>query len=103
MNELIQNFSDQADRYSRSDNSSMAFEGWKKRYTEKLVELCIKECADVLEAKAKQQKAVKIYTTDYSESQESLAAYLTGVRDYGSFLLAKNANLLKNHFGIENE
>lgn len=34
-----------ADLYARSDNSSTLFENYQKRYTDKLVELIVKECA----------------------------------------------------------
>ena len=47
MNERIQELAEQADLYARSDNSSMLFENYQKRYTEKLVELVVKECAHI--------------------------------------------------------
>jgi hypothetical protein len=45
MNERIQELAEQADLYARSDNSSMPFENYQKRYTEKFAELIVKECA----------------------------------------------------------
>ena len=39
MNQKIRELAEQADLYARSDNSSMLFENFQKRYTEKLVEL----------------------------------------------------------------
>jgi hypothetical protein len=48
MNERIKQLSDQADLYARSDNSSMIFENYQKRYTEKFVELIVQECVDIV-------------------------------------------------------
>lgn len=47
MNTRIKELAEQASLYAVSDNSSMLFDVWKKRYTEKFAELIIKECAEV--------------------------------------------------------
>lgn len=44
MKERIHKLAEQADLYARSDNSSMIFENFQKRYTEKLVELVVQDC-----------------------------------------------------------
>ena len=44
MNERINELADQASLYAVSDNSSMLFDVWKQRYTEKFAELIVKEC-----------------------------------------------------------
>jgi hypothetical protein len=44
MNERIHKLAEQANLYARSDNSSMIFENFQKRYTEKLVELVVQDC-----------------------------------------------------------
>jgi hypothetical protein len=44
MNERIRELAEQADLYARSDNSSMLFENFLKRYTEELVELIVQDC-----------------------------------------------------------
>jgi hypothetical protein len=44
MNKRIRELAEQADLYARSDNSSMLFENFQKRYTEKLVELIVQDC-----------------------------------------------------------
>lgn len=49
MNERTKQLAEQADLYARSDNSSMLFENWKKRYTERLTELIVQDCAKVAE------------------------------------------------------
>ena len=45
MNERTKVLADQANLYARSDNSSMLFENYQKRYTEKFAELIVRECA----------------------------------------------------------
>ena len=51
MNKRILELAEQASLYAVSDNSSMLFDVWKKRYTEKFAELILKECSDILEEK----------------------------------------------------
>jgi hypothetical protein len=48
MNRKIRELANQADLYARSDNSSMLFENYQKRYTEKFVELIVQECVDIV-------------------------------------------------------
>ena len=48
MNERIKELAEQANLYARSDNSSMLFENYQKRYTEKFVELIVQECVDIV-------------------------------------------------------
>jgi hypothetical protein len=49
MNKRIKELANQADLYARSDNSSMLFENYQKRYTEKFVELIVKEMCGMME------------------------------------------------------
>lgn len=49
MNERIKELAEQADIYARSDNSSMLYDVWKKRYTEKFAELIVQECMRMCE------------------------------------------------------
>jgi len=46
MNKRIQQLAEQANLYARSDNSSMLFENYQKRYTEKFAELIVRECIE---------------------------------------------------------
>ena len=48
MNKRIKELANQADLYARSDNSSMIFENYQKRYTEKFFELIVQECVDIV-------------------------------------------------------
>lgn len=47
MNQRIRELAEQASLYAVSDNSSMLFDVWKKRYTEKFAELIVRECGAV--------------------------------------------------------
>ena len=49
MNERIRQLAEQANLYARSDNSSMLFENYQKRYTEKFAELIVEECLYIVE------------------------------------------------------
>jgi hypothetical protein len=49
MNERIKELAEQASLYARSDNSSMLFENFQKRYTEKFAELIVRECVAICE------------------------------------------------------
>ena len=49
MNERIKELAEQANLYARSDNSSMLFENYQKRYTEKFAELIVAECAGIVQ------------------------------------------------------
>ena len=48
MNPRIRELAEQAALYAVSDNSSMLFDVWKKRYTEKFAELIVRECIDII-------------------------------------------------------
>ena len=48
MNDRIKQLAEQADLYARSDNSSMLFENFQKRYTEKFAELIVQDCIDIV-------------------------------------------------------
>ena len=48
MNERIKELAEQAGQYAVSDNASMLFDAWKKRYTEKFAELIAGEVFAVL-------------------------------------------------------
>jgi hypothetical protein len=52
MNERIKELAEQASLYARSDNSSMVFENFQKRYTEKFAELIVRECIDIAQDRA---------------------------------------------------
>ena len=47
MNERIRELAEQAELYAVSDNSSMLFDVWKKRYNEKFAELIVRECINI--------------------------------------------------------
>jgi hypothetical protein len=49
MNDIIRELAEQASLYARSDNSSMLFENYHNRYTEKFAQLIVKDCADLVQ------------------------------------------------------
>jgi len=83
MNAQIKELAEQASLYAVSDNSSMVFDVWKKRYTEKFAELVVQECVEQIIEKG----------TDWIDWAPSQA----GVRPEHSAM----AQHIKKHFGIE--
>ena len=85
MNDRIKELAEQASLYAVSDNSSMVFDVWKKRYTEKFAELIIQECVNTIQNRAPGQlgKAGDGWTNGYDDG------------------LKTGAFLIKQHFGIK--
>jgi hypothetical protein len=81
MKERIHKLAEQADLYARSDNSSMIFENFQKRYTEKLVELIVQECMTTILKESK-------WYWDKDEFESSNA-------------IQNAAMKVKEHFGVE--
>jgi hypothetical protein len=78
MKEQIHKLAEQADLYARSDNSSMLFENFQKRYTEKLAQLIVRECAEVV----------------LDKNGPKGAGYVHQCRE-------ESADRIKEHFGVE--
>ena len=64
MNSRIKELSEQADLYARSDNSSMLFENYQKRYTEKLAQLIAQECVDIIQQESDKAISNNTYMGD---------------------------------------
>ena len=86
MNKRIMELIDQADLYARSDNSSMLFENYQKRYTEKFAELIVQEILRLLE-----QYSRDSFPEDTIDDFDM--GYLAGLHT------AQKA--VKKHFGVE--
>lgn len=78
MNERIKVLAEQANLYARSDNSSMLFENYQKRYTEKFAELIVADCLDVV--------AMRMYLGPVEMCRQECKAL---------------ASEIKEHFGVE--
>jgi len=94
MNGRIKQFSDQADLYARSDNSSMLFENYKKRYTEKFAELIVQEHLRLMQQEW------------YDLNNTVLEPGLDSARDVGMRVGQKSEviilmNKVRKHFGVE--
>jgi len=81
MNERIRELAEQAELYAVSDNSSMLFDVWKKRYNEKFAELIVRECMTTVLKESK-------WYWDKDEFESSNA-------------IQNAARRLKEHFGVE--
>ena len=85
MNERIRELAEQAGQYAVSDNSSMVFDVWKKRYTEKFAELIVRECIEQGDTLAKH------YIDTHPEQEQVML--LASIADY--------SKEIKKHFGVE--
>jgi hypothetical protein len=82
MNRKIRELAEQANLYARSDNSSMLFENYQKRYTEKFAELIVQECADIIQRES--DKAIRNNTYMGDDVPASVTQWA-----------------IKKHFGVE--
>ena len=95
MNKRIQELAEQVDREFTNP-------GARHKAIERFAELIIKECAGVLENNAKAQAIIEFTEHTYhNKSQDWVDGYGNGVKEYGAFLLRKNAKQIKEHFGVE--
>jgi hypothetical protein len=85
MNERTKELAEQANLYARSDNSSMLFENYQKRYTEKFAELIVKEMCDMME-----QCEDDCYSLEPSERPTEYIEWLYNWR-----------TRFEKHFGVE--
>ena len=68
----------------------------------RLAELIVRECADLLETNGNNQYMITTVEPDnHTKTPEWREGYEEAVREYGGFLLKKNAKKIKKHFGIE--
>ena len=68
----------------------------------KLAELIVKECADVLIENGDKQFTIRtVEPESHTKTTDWMEGYEEAVKHYGSFLLKKNAKLIKKHFGVE--
>lgn len=68
----------------------------------KFAELIVRECADVLIENGDKQFNIRtIEPESHNKPTEWMEGYEEAVKHYGSFLLKKNAKLIKKHFGVE--
>lgn len=75
MNERIRELALEADLYARSDNSSMLFENYQKRYTEKFSELLVRECARIADRKYLYSKEPNRWDSGFNISCEILEQF----------------------------
>ena len=87
MNERIKLLAEQASLYARSDNSSMLFENYHNRYTDKFAELIIKECISIVDEQKECLCEEQQYWSDH---------------DYGYEMAVNDASMgIKQFFGVE--
>ena len=74
----------------------------KQQDLEKFAELIVKECANVLIENGDKQFDIRtVEPESHTKTTDWMEGYEEAVKHYGSFLLKKNAKLIKKHFGVE--
>jgi len=69
---------------------------------EKFAELIVEECAQVLETNGDNQRTIRMTeSTGHDKTTDWMEGYEEAVKQYGGFLLKKNAKQIKKHFGVE--
>ena len=69
---------------------------------EKFAELIVRECAQVLEANGDNQRTIRMTeSTGHNKTTDWMEGYEEAVKQYGGYLLKKNAKQIKQHFGVE--
>lgn len=69
---------------------------------QRFAELIVRECADVLVENGDKQFNIRtVEPESHTKTTDWLEGYEEAVKHYGSFLLKKNAKLIKKHFGVE--
>ena len=69
---------------------------------EKFAELIVRECAQVLETNGDNQRTIRMTeSTGHDKTTDWMEGYEEAVKQYGGFLLKKNAKQIMKHFGVE--
>jgi hypothetical protein len=69
---------------------------------EKFAELIVRECAQVLETNGDNQRTIRMTeSTGHNKTTDWVEGYEEAVKQYGGYLLKKNAKQIKKHFGVE--
>jgi uncharacterized membrane protein len=69
---------------------------------EKFAQLIVRECAQVLETNGDNQRTIRMTeSTGHDKTTDWMEGYEEAVKQYGGFLLKKNAKQIMKHFGVE--
>jgi hypothetical protein len=109
MNERINELSSRARDYAREYVADCKQYGYYMEHNEydlqfeaKFAELIVKECAQVLETNGDNQRTIRMTeSTGHDKTTDWMEGYEEAVKQYGGFLLKKNAKQIKKHFGVE--
>ena len=101
MNERIKQLAEQAGLIA-GNHDDYDFKNNLTTKERKFAELIVRECADLLETNGYNQRTIRtVEPESHDKSTEWMAGYEEAVKQYGGFLLKKNARLIKKHFGVE--
>jgi hypothetical protein len=104
MNDRIKQLAEQARQYAieKIENSQDPAEWSTAMFEQKFAELIVRECAQVLETNGDNQRTIRMTeSTGHDKTTDWMEGYEEAVKQYGGFLLKKNAKQIKKHFGVE--
>ena len=103
MNERIQELAEQAKQYAINQlDETGELHKYYDVYFKKFAELIVQECAQVLETNGDNQRTIRMTeSTGHDKTTDWMEGYEEAVKQYGGFLLKKNAKQIKKHFGVE--
>jgi hypothetical protein len=108
MNERIKKLAEQAggEFWQRLENDVVNPEAYitfdPPESLEKFAELIVLECAQVLETNGDNQRTIRMTeSTGHNKTTDWMEGYEEAVKQYGGFLLKKNAKQIKQHFGVD--
>ena len=92
--------------WEQSTGAAVPAEGFyssaSKYNIEKFAELIVGECAKVLETNGDNQRTIRMTeSTGHNKTTDWMEGYEEAVKQYGGYLLKKNAKQIKQHFGVE--
>ena len=84
------------------DEFEYAEEFLNDEFMNKFAELIVRECANTLIENGNKQFNIRtVEPESHTKTTDWMEGYEEAVKHYGSFLLKKNAKLIKKHFGVE--
>lgn len=75
---------------------------WYADWFDRFAELIVLECAQVLETNGDNQRTIRMTESiGHDKTTDWMEGYEEAVKQYGGFLLKKNAKQIKKHFGVK--
>ena len=99
MNERIRQLAEQA---GSTHKQNLGVYQFYSDELEKFAQLIVMECAQLLETNGDNQRTIRMTeSTGHDKTTDWMEGYEEAVKQYGGFLLKKNAKQIMKHFGVD--